>query len=57
MPKPIICLPEALRNFLELFRPCFSRRQWKYFVTFDLSLQSCIAFFIPASAAANGNTS
>jgi hypothetical protein len=29
MPKPMICLSEALRNFLELFRPCFSRRQWK----------------------------
>jgi hypothetical protein len=34
----MICLSEALRNFLELFRPCFSRRQWKYFVTVLLGL-------------------
>ena len=38
MPKPMICLSEVLRNFLELFRPCFSRRQWKYFVIVLLGL-------------------
>jgi len=38
MPKPMICLCEALRNFLALFHPCFSRRQWKYFVTVLLGL-------------------
>ena len=32
MPKPMICPFAALRKYLELFRPCFSRRQWKYFV-------------------------
>ena len=38
MPKPIVCLSEVLRQFLEAFRPCFSRRQWKYFVTVLLGL-------------------
>ncbi|GIW00690.1 hypothetical protein [Roseiflexus sp.] len=38
MPKPMICLSEALHDFLELFRPCFSRRQWKHFVTVLLGL-------------------
>jgi hypothetical protein len=28
-PKPMICLSEVLRNFLEVFRPRFSHRQWK----------------------------
>ena len=29
MPKPIVCLSEQLRQYLEAFRPCFSKRQWK----------------------------
>jgi hypothetical protein len=41
MPKPIICLSSALRQFLETFRPCFSRRQWMYFVTVLLGLVEC----------------
>lgn len=38
MPKPIVCLSDALRQFLEAFRPCFSRRQWKCFVIVLLGL-------------------
>ena len=38
MPKPMICLSDVLRKYLELFRSCFSRRQWKYFVTVLLGL-------------------
>jgi hypothetical protein len=41
MPKPIICLSEQLRQYLEIFRPCFSKRQWKYFVTVLLGLIEC----------------
>jgi hypothetical protein len=41
MPKPIVCLSEQLRQYLEVFRPCFSRRQWKYFVTVLLGLIEC----------------
>jgi len=41
MPKPIICLSTALRQFAEAFRPCFSKRQWKYFVTVLLGLVEC----------------
>ena len=41
MPKPIICLSVALREFADLFRPCFSRRQWKYFVIVLLGLIEC----------------
>lgn len=41
MPKPIICLSSTLRQFLESFRPCFSRRQWRYFVTVLLGLVEC----------------
>jgi len=41
MPKPIICLSAALRQFTEAFRPCFSKRQWKYFVTVLLGLVEC----------------
>ena len=32
MPKPLVCLSTTLSQFAELFRPCFSHRQWKYFV-------------------------
>ena len=41
MPKPIVCLSAQLRQYLELFRPCFSKRQWKYFVTVLLGLIEC----------------
>jgi hypothetical protein len=41
MPKPIVCLSETLRQFLEVFRPCFSRRQWPYFVIVLLGLVEC----------------
>ncbi|GEM_PF-314796 len=41
MPKPIVCLSEQLCQFLEVFRPCFSKRQWKYFVTILLGLIEC----------------
>ena len=41
MPKPIVCLSEQLRQYLEDFRPCFSKRQWKYFVTVLLGLIEC----------------
>lgn len=41
MPKPIVCLSEALRQYLESFRCCFSKRQWKYFVIVLLGLVEC----------------
>jgi len=41
VPKPIICLSEQLRQFAEYFRPCFSRRQWWYFVIVLLGLIEC----------------
>jgi hypothetical protein len=41
MPKPIVCLSEQLRQYLETFRTCFSQRQWKYFVTVLLGLIEC----------------
>jgi hypothetical protein len=41
MPKPIVCLSEQLRQYLEAFRPCFSKSQWKYFVTVLLGLTEC----------------
>jgi hypothetical protein len=41
MPKPILCLSEVLRQYLEGFRPCFSKRQWKYFATILLGLVEC----------------
>jgi hypothetical protein len=41
MPKPIVCLSEQLRQFLEVFRPCFSKPQWKYFVIVLLGLVEC----------------
>lgn len=41
MPKPIICLSEPLRQFMEAFRACFSKRQWKYFVIVLLGLIEC----------------
>lgn len=41
MPKPIVCLSANLCQYLEIFRPCFSRRQWKYFVIVLLGLIEC----------------
>ena len=41
MPKPLVCLSEQLRQFAEYFRPCFSRRQWRYFVIVLLGLVEC----------------
>jgi hypothetical protein len=41
MPKPIVCLSEALRQYLESFHSCFSKRQWKYFVIVLLGLVEC----------------
>ncbi len=41
MPKPIVCLSDALRQFLEAFQSCFSKRQWKYFVIVLLGLIEC----------------
>ena len=41
MPKPIVCLSRALSQFAEAFRPCFSQRQWKYFVIVLLGLIEC----------------
>lgn len=41
MPKPIVCVAVALCQFAEVFRPCFSQRQWKYFVIVLLGLVEC----------------
>ena len=41
MPKPIVCLSSELRQYMEAFRACFSRRQWKYFVIVLLGLVEC----------------
>jgi len=41
MPKPIVCLSEQLSQYLEAFWSCFSKRQWKYFVTVLLGLIEC----------------
>jgi hypothetical protein len=41
MPKPIVCLSKQLCQFLELFRSCFSKRHWRYFVIVLLGLVDC----------------
>jgi hypothetical protein len=41
MPKPIVCLWVALWQFAEVFQPCFSQRQWQYFVIVLLGLIEC----------------
>ena len=41
MPKPIVCISEQLRQYVEIFRSCFSKRQWKYFVIVLLGLVEC----------------
>ncbi len=41
MPKPIVCLSTALRQYSEAFRHCFTKRQWKYFVIVLLGLIEC----------------
>jgi len=43
VPKPTMCVSDALRQFLEIFRPCFSRRHSKCFVTVLLGLVECEA--------------
>jgi hypothetical protein len=37
----IVCLSAPLRQFVESFRSCFSRRQWRYFVIVLLGLIEC----------------
>lgn len=41
MPKPIICLSAALRQFADAFCDLFTKPQWKYFVTVLLALSEC----------------
>jgi SRSO17 transposase len=41
MPKPIVCLSAELSQYMDVFRPCFSKRQWKYFVIVLLGLIEC----------------
>lgn len=41
MPKPIVCLSVELCQYMEDFRSCFSKRQWKYFVIVLLGLVEC----------------
>ena len=41
MRLPIVCLDEKLHHYLSLFRGCFSRPQYKYFVTILLGLMLC----------------
>ena len=41
MPKPIVCLSDQLRQFVTVFRTCFTKRQWKYFVIVLLALIEC----------------
>jgi len=41
MPKPIVCISAQLRQFLAVFRTCFTKRQWKYFVIVLLGLIEC----------------
>ena len=41
MPKPIVCLSEQLSKYLEAFRVCLSKRQWKYFFNVLLGLIEC----------------
>ncbi len=41
MRLPIVCLDQHLRQYLTLFSDCFSRPQYKYFVTILLGLMLC----------------
>ncbi len=41
MPVPIICLDRRVRQFAESLRDCFSKPQFKYFVTVLLGLLLC----------------
>jgi hypothetical protein len=41
MPKPIIGLSAALSQYAQVFRTCFTRRQYHYFVTILLALVEC----------------
>ena len=38
MPKPIVCLCQQPYQYEEVFPLCFSKCQWKYFVTVLLGL-------------------
>ncbi len=41
MPTPVICADVRLRQFAAAFRPCFSTRQFPYFVSVLLALLLC----------------
>ena len=41
MRMPIVCLDSVLRQYLDLFRGCFSHPQYKYFVIILLGLMLC----------------
>lgn len=41
MPKPIVCVSAKLSQYMDVFRPCFSKCQWKYFVIVLLGLIEC----------------
>lgn len=41
MPVPIVCLDASLRQFVAVFRPCFSKPQARYFVIVLLGLLLC----------------
>ena len=45
MRLPSICLDDQLANYLEQFRSCFSKPQYKYFVTILLGLLLCQSGF------------
>lgn len=45
MRLPSICLDHQLANYLEQFRSCFSKPQYKYFVTILLELLLCQSGF------------
>lgn len=42
MPKPIICIADPLLKYAEQLRPCFSPRQFRYFVTVLLAMLECL---------------
>lgn len=41
MRLPIICLEPRFRQYLQRFRHCFGKPQYKYFVTILLGLMLC----------------
>src|SRR4051794_12633172 len=42
MPTPIICADALVCQFAQVFRPCFSKPQFQYFVTVLLALLLCL---------------